>query len=461
VKHTTVIESLINAQETPAVIIDRNFKIVAANRAYCISYGIDADAIIGRCCHEVSHHSPVPCFKNGEDCPHREVLTKNSPFEVLHTHYDYANRPDRVRIKAYPIETSNGDRLVLETIHRLAPAVHLTCEEMRMVGRSPVFLQCLETLNLAAKSNVPVLLYGETGVGKEMAAQYIHERSTRSGKPYVELNCAAIPETLFESELFGHERGAFTGCAGLKQGLFETADKGTLFLDEIGELPLSMQAKLLRVLDSGEFRRIGGTTLLQADVRIVTATNRNLMAMVAEGKFREDLYFRIAGVKIHIPPLRERRMDIPALADALIKRLCEIDKANHCHLTKEAVERLMNHDFPGNVRELLNVLRQAVALSPDGIVTAEHIRFNDHLANGGVHGHPRTAVPADTRPDTIGMQSGAPQTIGEAEARHITDLLQRHDHNRRIVANVLGISERTLYRKIKRYRIFSPAALVE
>ena len=460
-KRTTVIESLINAQETPAVIIDKNFKIVAANQAYCRSYGIDADAIIGRCCHEVSHHSPVPCFKNGEDCPHREVLTKNSPFEVLHTHYDYANRPDRVRIKAYPIETSNGDRLVLETIHRLAPAVHLTCEEMRMVGRSPMFLQCLESLNLAAKSNVPVLLYGETGTGKEMAAQYIHEQSTRCGKPYVELNCAAIPETLFESELFGHERGAFTGCAGLKQGLFETADKGTLFLDEIGELPLSMQAKLLRVLDSGEFRRIGGTSLLRVDVRIITATNRNLMAMVAEGRFREDLYFRIAGVKVHIPPLRERRMDIPALAEALIKRMCNSDTASRCHLTKEAVERLMNHDFPGNVRELLNVLQQAVALSPNGVVTAEHIRLNDHLANGGAPDHSHAIAPSDAAPEAVETHADAPRTIADAEARHIADLLRRHDQNRRVVATVLGISERTLYRKIKRYQISSAAAVGE
>jgi two-component system, NtrC family, response regulator AtoC len=445
-KPTTVIESLINVQEAPAVVIDKNFLIVAANRAYCTSYGIDADAIVGRRCHEVSHHSPVPCFQNGEDCPHQAVLTNNSPCEVLHTHYDYANRPDRVRIKAYPIETSNGDRLVLETIHRLAPSVHLTCEEMRMVGRSPVFLQCLEMLNLTAKSNVPVLLYGETGVGKEMAAQYIHEQSARRGKPYVELNCAAIPEALCESELFGHERGAFTGCAGLKPGLFELADNGTLFLDEIGDLPLSMQAKLLRVLDSGEFRRIGGTVLQKVDVRIVTATNRNLMAMVTEGRFREDLYFRIAGIKVHIPPLRERRMDIPALADALIKRMCERDKANHCHLSKEAMERLMNHDFPGNVRELLNILQQAVALSPDGVISAEHIRPNDHLTNGDVHGHLHTAAPAKAIPD-------APLTIAEAEGRHIADLLHRHAHNRHIVAAALGISERTLYRKIKRYQI--------
>jgi two-component system response regulator AtoC len=459
--HTTVIESLINAQETPAVVIDKDFRIVAVNRAYCTSYGIDVDAIVGSYCHEVLHHSPVPCFQNGEDCPHQAVLANNSPCEVLHTNYDYANRPDRVRIKAYPIETSNGDHLVLETIHRLAPSGHLTCEEMRMVGRSPVFLQCIESLSVTARSNVPVLLYGETGVGKEMAAQYIHEQSARRGKPYVELNCAAIPEALCESELFGHERGAFTGSAGLKPGLFEMADNGTLFLDEIGDLPLSMQAKLLRVLDSGEFRRIGGTALIKVDVRIITATNRNLMAMVTEGRFREDVYFRIAGVKVHIPPLRERRMDIPALADALIKRLCERDKANYCHLSKEAMERLMNYDFPGNVRELLNILQQAVALSPDGVISAEHIRPNDYRTNDDGHGHPYTAAPTKTIPDAAGTTLDAPLTIAEAEGRLIADLLHRHDNNRRLVASALGISERTLYRKIKRHQIYSPSAIRE
>lgn len=463
-KRNTVIESLINAQESPAVIIDEHYKIIAANRAYCTSYGVEADAIVGRCCHEISHRSPIPCHLNGEDCPHKTVLTTNSPFEVLHSHFDYANQPDRVRIKAYPVVTANGDRFVLESIHRLAPAVHLTCEEMRMVGRSPVFLQCVETLTLAAKSNVPILLYGETGVGKEMAAQYIHEESARRTKSYVELNCAAIPESLFESELFGHERGAFTGCAGLKPGLLETADKGTLLLDEIGELPLSMQTKLLRVLDSGEFRRLGGTSVIKVNVRIITATNQNLMAMVADGRFREDLYFRIAGIKIHIPPLRERRMDIPALVKVLIKRMCDRDKADRCHVTKEAMERLMSYDFPGNVRELLNILQQALALSPDGIITPEHIRLDDHHAYDRARRSAYTTTPARLVPvsrEAPSTETDAPRSLADAEARHIAKLIQSHDHNRHAVAEALGISERTLYRKIKRYHLNSPAATVE
>ncbi len=460
-KRNTVIESLINSQESPAVVIDKHYRIIAANRAYCAAYSVDVDAVVGRCCHDISHHSPVPCHQNGEDCPHKEVLTTNSPFEVMHTHYDYANRPDRVRIKAYPIETANGDRLVLETIHRLAPAVNLTCEEMQMVGHAPVFLQCLETMRLVAKSHIPVLLYGETGVGKEMAAQYIHEQSGRRSKPYVELNCAAIPEALFESELFGHERGAFTGCVGLKRGLLETADKGTLFLDEVGELPLSMQVKLLHVLDSGEFRRLGDTATLKVDVRIITATNQNLMAMVADGSFREDLYFRIAGIKIDIPPLRERRMDIPALAEALIKRMCHRDKAERCHLTKTAMERLMGYDFPGNVRELLNILDQARALSPDGIITPEHIHLGENHHSPHTAGKTLSTHPAPAARTATAAETNAPRSLADAEARHIATLLERHDHNRHAVAEALGISERTLYRKIKRYKLNSHAVVEE
>ncbi len=462
-KHNTVIESLINVQESPAVIIDRHYRIIAANRAYCTTYGVEADTIIGHSCHEVSHHSPVPCHQNGEDCPHKRVLTNNSPCEVMHTHYDYANRPDRVHIKAYPIETANGDRFVLESIHRLAPAVHLTCEEMRMVGHSPVFLQCIESLALAARSDVPILLYGETGVGKEMAAEYIHEQSDRRTKPYVELNCAAIPEALFESELFGHERGAFTGCTGFKLGLFEAADKGTLLLDEIGELPLSMQAKLLRVLDTGEFRRLGGNSLIKADVRILTSTNKNLMAMVANGTFREDLYFRIAGIKIHIPPLRERRMDIPSLAEVLIKRMCDQDKAERCHITKEAMERLMSHDFPGNVRELFNILLQAQTLSQAGIITPELICIDDRRALDQAYRSAHTTIPVHSVSPprtTVDSEAKGLESLADVEGQYIANLLHRHDHNLHTAAKALGISERTLYRKIKRYQLKSPAATV-
>ena len=445
------IHSLINAQDAPAVIIDENYQIIAANIAYCTSYGIDPKQVVNHRCHEVSHHSAVPCHMNGEDCPHKQVFSTDKPFDVLHTHYDYANRPDRVRIKAHPLHGADGSRYLLEVINRLAPSTNLTCEDMQMVGQSPAFLALIENLIVAAKSDAAVLIYGESGVGKELAAKFVHEQSARKKNSYVELNCAAIPEALCESELFGHERGAFTGCAGLKQGLFELANGGTLFLDEIGELPLSMQAKLLRVLDSGEFRRLGGNNLIRVDVRVIAATNRNLMTMVTQGKFREDLYFRIAGINVSIPPLRERRMDIPALAEILIKRMC---KPGHhlCRLTHAAIERLVNYSYPGNIRELSNILQKALVTCDCNIIDAKHIHFN------GLNGFEHPAMDSkrdDTRfkaGETIPID-GSVLSIAEVERRYISTLLEQHEGNRRIVANIMGINERTLYRKLKRYEL--------
>jgi transcriptional regulator with PAS, ATPase and Fis domain len=445
------IHSLINAQDAPAVIIDENYQIVAANIAYCTSYGIDPKQVVNHRCHEVSHHSAVPCHMNGEDCPHKQVFATDKPFEVLHTHYDYANRPDRVRIKAHPLHGADGGRYLLEVINRLAPSTNLTCEDMQMVGHSPTFLALIENLIVAAKSDAAVLIYGESGVGKELAAKFVHEQSARKKNPYVELNCAAIPEALCESELFGHERGAFTGCAGLKQGLFELANGGTLFLDEIGELPLSMQAKLLRVLDSGEFRRLGGNNLIRVDVRVVAATNRNLMTLVTQGKFREDLYFRIAGINVSIPPLRERRMDIPALAEILIKRMCKPGH-NICRLTHAAIERLVNYSYPGNIRELSNILQKALVTCDCNIIDAKHIHFN------GLNETEHQAMNSkrdDTRFKAGEMVAidGSVLSIAEVERRYISTLLEQHDGNRRIVANIMGINERTLYRKLKRYEM--------
>jgi DNA-binding NtrC family response regulator len=328
---------------------------------------------------------------------------------------------------------------LMEGVHRLAPVTDLSCDDLRMVGHSPVFLECIEHLSLAAKSLAPVLIYGETGTGKELAARFVHEHSSRQGRPYVELNCAAIPEALAESELFGHERGAFTGCAGMKPGLFEQADGGTLFLDEIGEMPLAVQAKLLRVLDSGQFRRVGGQALHRAHVRVIAATNQNLLSLADQGTFREDLYFRIAGIEVRIPPLRDRRDDIPALADALIERLCPSGRPP-CRLTRAAVDKLVAYDYPGNLRELNNILQRAAAHATGGVIDAPHIVFS---REGSA---PRPA----SRPDPA---RHGPQSLSDIESRHIRELLEAHGGHRRTVANILGVSERTLYRKLNRYQL--------
>lgn len=433
------VQSLIDIQENPFVLIGADYRVIAANLAYCETYGVQRDSIVGLRCHEVSHHSPVPCHQNGEHCPHQQVIATGQAQQVLHTHYDRSKRVEHVRIKGFPIRLGGGGLCVGELINRIASSADIDCEEIRMVGRSPAFLSCVDNLTRVAESEAPVLLYGESGVGKELAAQYIHKRSARKDRPYLAVNCASIPESLFESELFGYEKGAFTGSVGRKQGLFELTDSGTLFLDEVGEIPLSMQAKLLRVLETGEFRRVGGKATLRADVRIVSATNRDLLDMVDRGSFRQDLYYRIAGIDITLPTLRERRLDIPALAEMLLRRIGADAKRGY-HLTQEAIERLVHYDFPGNVRELRNILQKAAALSEDGVVTAELIRLENH-----VHGRPAVSVP----PSSKGTERG--QSMADVESQYIAELLKRYKGHRRTVADVLGISERTLYRKLNQY----------
>jgi len=319
---------------------------------------------------------------------------------------------------------------------------------MQMVGNSPAFLACLDHLTRAAESDAAILLLGESGVGKELAAQFIHKRSSRNNQPLVVLNCASIAVDMFEDELFGHERGAFTGCVGRKQGLFELADKGMLFLDEIGDMPLFMQAKLLRVLESGEFRRIGGTETLRADVRLVSATNNNLPRKIEAGEFRLDLYYRIAGIDLRLPSLKERSSDIPALSLSIVKRITRIGMP-HCKLSREALGKLQAYAFPGNIRELKNILLKAVSESNNGIISADNI----HLSQQPRNQLPNTPheIPVDIlQTDVV---KTVESSIAELEAEHIAKLLLSYNGHRRHVADTLGISERTLYRKLKRYSL--------
>ncbi|MEJ5210262.1 MAG: sigma 54-interacting transcriptional regulator [Burkholderiales bacterium] len=431
-------QQIIDLQDSPFVLIDADYRIVAANGAYCAAYGVEREAIRGRFCHEVSHHSPVPCHENGEDCPHRRVFGGEGRVELVHTHFDALGNPEHVKLVGHRVVARDGRRFLGEAITRLG-AAELDCDELRMIGRSPAFLNCVEHLTAAALSEAPVLLLGESGVGKELAAQFVHRRSSRAAKPFVALDCTAIPETLFEAELFGHERGAFTGCVGRREGLFEQAHGGTLFLDEIGEIPLAMQAKLLRVLETGEFRRVGGREILHADVRLVSATNRDLLAMVDQGRFRQDLYYRIAGIDVRLPPLRERREDIPVLAEALLSRIGQ-RAGRRYRLTDGALAQLMQHHYPGNVRELRNVLQKAAALSPNGLIDAEHILFQRETS--------APPLPAENPLPSVLLKK-----VPEVEARHIAEMLTRHQGNRRRVAQALGISERTLYRKLARYQL--------
>lgn len=422
------LQELIDANDQPFVVIDRDYRIVAANRHYAEAYGVAPDAIVGRHCYDVSHHATRPCHENGEQCPHRALFERGEAVEVLHTHFHADNQPERTRIRGHALRGVNGERYLGEQLYPLEADAGSDCDAMQMVGQSPAFLTCVDHLARVADSEASILLYGESGVGKELAARFIHARSARAGSAFIVINCAAVPENLFESELFGHEHGAFSGSRGLKKGLFELADGGTLFLDEVAEIPLGLQAKLLRVLETGEFRRVGGIQTLTANVRVVSATNRKLLDEVDAKRFRLDLYYRLAGIDVTLPPLRERAADLPALAAFLLKRLTGGQTA--CRLDAEAVAALQAHDFPGNVRELRNLLQQAVLRCRDGVIRAADLRL------------PATATPP---------KADAPQPLQELERAHIRGLLDTHRGHRARVAAALGITERTLYRKLKRY----------
>jgi transcriptional regulator with PAS, ATPase and Fis domain len=445
--HTTInMQTVIDAQDNAFVVIDKDYNIVAANKAYCTAYGIKDNEIIGHKCHQVSHHSDKPCHLNGEDCPHKEVFATGKPHHVLHIHYDQDNKEEHVRIKGSPLSGANGEMLLGEAVFPVAKSDEMGCDEQRMLGTSPSFLACVEEMSGAATSDVPILLNGESGVGKELAAQFIHKKSRRRARPYVAIDCAAIGEGIFESELFGHERGSFTGCVGRRHGLIEAADGGTLFLDEIGEVPLAIQGRLLRALETGYYRRLGGREDLHVDVRIVCSTHNNLRKMVEEETFRADLYYRIAGISITIPPLRERRADIPPLVNAMTEKMRD-SHGTQCRITEESMEALIRYDYPGNIRELRNILQKACSLSTNGILTPDLLQF-DRLAN--IYINPLAGRPDDKRGS---KKPSTNKSITEVEATHIESLLHQYDGHRAKVADVLKISERTLYRKLKQYNL--------
>jgi two-component system response regulator HydG len=306
-----------------------------------------------------------------------------------------------------------------------------------IIGNSESMRSVLQTARQVAGSDIPVLILGESGTGKELVARAIHNHSRRRKSRLVALNCAGLSENILEDELFGHVKGAFTGAAGDREGRFEHADGGTLFMDEIGDMPAPMQAKLLRVLENGEVVRLGSNEPVQVDVRLISATNKKLAEMVADKQFREDLYFRIKGVTIELPPLRERREDIPLLIHFFLNQAAERHHKTVEGMTPEAQQRLMSFAWPGNVRQLKTAVENMVVLSNQAVLGIEDL-------------------PPDIRPTGAGGVSGGLGNVGgislvEIEKEAIRSTLKMTHGNREQAAKILGIGERTLYRKIKEY----------
>jgi two-component system response regulator HydG len=308
-----------------------------------------------------------------------------------------------------------------------------------IIGKSPAMQRVITTARQVAASDIPVLIMGESGTGKELIARAIHNNSKRRKQRLVTLNCAGLAESILEDELFGHERGAFTNAVAAREGRFEHADRGTIFLDEIGDMPGAMQAKLLRVLENGEVVRLGSNDPIRVDVRLISATNRNLDEMVAERQFREDLYFRIKGVTIHIPPLRERREDIPLLIHYFLQHAAERYGKAIDGLTPEAQQGLMSYSWPGNVRQLKNAVENMVVLSTGPRLGVENLPPDIRPAGADA------AAPGGGMSNLVGIP------ITQAERELIRNTLKMVNGNREQAAKILGIGERTLYRKIKEY----------
>ena len=375
------------------------------------------------------------------------VLTGKSTFETAvqalrHGAIDYLTKPCKlVDLKALLLRVAR-QRQWINKCRALQHQLERVEGKSELVGASRPMEQVKRLIEKVAPTNSTVLILGETGTGKELAARAVHQHSLRTDKPFVAVNCGALPESLIESELFGHRKGSFTGADDHRVGLFEVAHGGTIFLDEIGELPKSMQAKLLRVLESGEIRRVGDNNAFEVDVRVVTATHRNLPDMVERGEFREDLMYRINTFEIHLPSLRERIADIQPLAEHLFRRFRAGLKANDQLFTPEAIDVLQKHTWPGNVRELANVIEHATILCDHPPITPEHLpqRFAS-----------RKAV-------TSKVRFSGPITLRDLEMQAIYDALDRHEGNKPEAADELGISLKTLYNKLNQTVLSEKAA---
>jgi two-component system NtrC family response regulator len=301
-------------------------------------------------------------------------------------------------------------------------------QQRRLVGRSDIWARVLARALRVAQTETTVLLQGESGTGKELAARFIHQASPRKHGPFVAINCAALPEQLLESELLGHERGAFTGAQHTKPGQIELAARGVLFLDEVTEMSLTAQAKFLRVLQEREFQRLGGTRVQKANVRVVAASNNDLRQAVERGTFREDLFYRLHVFQIALPPLRERLGDIPLLVEHFLREFAEPFGRGRAQLTDDALEALLAHSWPGNVRELRNVLEAATILTDDGLIRRSHLSL-----------HAKATVPA------------APDGLAAIERQTIQSALMRTDGNKSKTARLLGLSRTQLYVRLRRH----------
>lgn len=421
--------------------VDLGWRIAAFNRAAERITGVSRDVAIGSPCCEVFRANI--CETN---CALRRTMTTGKPVVNATAHIiNQQGRRVPIRISTALLQDDRGTIAGgVETFQDLSQVEQLQKELWSrytfedIVGRSPVMLQLFELLPQIAASSSTVLIEGASGTGKELFARAIHNLSPRKQKRFVAINCAALPDTLLESELFGHKAGAFTDAKRDKPGRFALADGGTVFLDEIGDISPAMQVRLLRVLQERVVEPLGSVSPVPVDVRVVVATNHNLAELVRNGSFRDDLYYRIRVIHLKLPSLQQRREDIPLLVDHLVNKFNHLQEKDIARVSDEVMARLMEYNYPGNVRELENIIEHAFVLCRGGVIELNHL-------------------PPELRPSTAGRSDESqPMSLRGMEKFLIAETLQRRDGNRKQVARDLGIDVSTLYRKIKAFQIDLP-----
>lgn len=429
--------SFLDHDPQPAIVMDTEYNVLAANVAYRRQFsGPNEDTPVGRKCYAVSHHYSQPCDRSGEDCPMATARQTKSAYRVLHIHYTPRGQ-EHVDVELVPILGDAGQ--IVAYVEKLSTVKSASVQASKngLVGSSKAFNDALAQLNRVAPTELPVLLLGESGTGKELFARAVHEASPRKRAPFVVVDCSGLTDTLFESELFGYEKGAFTGAQVAKPGLVETAKGGTLFLDEIGDVPLSMQVKLLRLLEAGTYRRVGSVETRNADFRLVAATHKPLEKMIESGEFRADLYYRICVFPIELPALRTRSADIPTLVQSLLKRGSG-PLGMQYEIDDDAMQALIHYPWPGNIRELKNAVDRARLFADEGHIRLEHLPPN--LQKSKSH-----LPQSESKPAPAGKGIRARRL----SPKELLEMLNEFEGSRKALAEHLGISERTLYRKLE------------
>lgn len=419
---------LLEGFDCPAILVSADYEILGSNQQYIHAFG-EIDFSKTNRCYKISHDYDVPCDQAGEHCPLGAAKKSRHKERVLHIHQTPKGK-EHVDVEMLPIHDADGKLAYFVELLHPVPLASGEFESQELVGESHAFRSMLGKIARVGKSQASVLLLGESGTGKELAARAIHMASARKEKILVTLECSGLTDTLFESELFGHVKGAFTGAHSNKKGLVELADGGTLFLDEVGDIPLSMQVKLLRLIETGTFRPVGSSEQKRSDFRLVCATHKNLWQLVQSGDFRNDLYYRINVFPISVPGLSQRKSDIPLLAKSLLKN---IEPDRKLTLTRSALSLLEDYSYEGNIRELRNLLNRAAVLCNENEIDDAVITL---------------CFEPDER---LGKEEQVQQwtDLKTNESQYIQKVCAAHDDDKEKVAKILGISLRSLYRKLE------------